>query len=466
MRIHGQWWIPARPELKVAGTLRWEETERRLHLDLIGSFDTVVPEASRQPPPSYAVVLGTTRDGDVLLEDCKVWSWSSRGLPPDIVAEEQTLWVGAAFVGGSCHSQNPPRLRYVEARCPLLADWVAAPPFSQRQGVVPTPSKPGLVERWELHIPPDVHVHVKHAVIGIRYSERWKEGTDFFHARRPIALTVRPTTPLTLDQLLDQLLIPVQWLLSLLTNAEFHFGELEARSNDDTDEYSRPTTVYYAGQKQGSTPSTSWQMPCTLAGLGDRWPDILRAWLELTVSSRSALDLFFVSQSDYVPLLDTRFLLIAQALEVFHRQVLNPSTAASAEGRQRFEAILSSAPEHHRDWLRGQLAFSHEPTFVSRVGEVLDHSGLRGSPALQDDFVSKVRDTRNYLTHFDSRSGKKAAHGSELYWLREQAVLVMQAALLRSAGFSVEESLKSLERTPRASAVVDRLSGAHGSPSP
>lgn len=446
----------------MAGTLRSEGAKRRLHLDLIGAFDTVIPGENDAPPPSYPVVLGSTRDGDVLLEDCNVLRWATRErLTAEILAEEQTLWVGAAFVGGASHHLQPPLVREARVTCPLLADWVAAPPFSHRVGAVSSPSGDGIAERWELTIPPDVAARAGDAEVRVAFQEGYKEGKDFFHARRPVSLVVVPDAAVTLDELLRRLLGPLEYLLGVLCDTDFRFGELEVRFADDTEEYSRATTVEYAGQGPASEAKAAWwEMPFTLGTLGVRWPDILATWFSLQGAGRTPLDLYFASQSERLPQLETSFLLLVQAVEVLHRRLLDRARGPSAEHQARLVAILDAVPAEHREWLKDRLAFSHEATFATRLEEVLEHSGLRGTPVLQDDFITKVKHTRHYLTHFAPRLERKAASGSELLWLREQVMLVMQAALLHSAGLSVEESLKGLSRTARVRNVHWHLTSA------
>jgi hypothetical protein len=54
----------------------------------------------------------------------------------------------------------------------------------------------------------------------------------------------------------------------------------------------------------------------------------------------------------------------------------------------------------------------------------------------KDKFIKQTKDSRNYYTHYDPKSLKKALVGAELYYLTEKLKVVLVSAILRENGFS------------------------------
>jgi len=116
---------------------------------------------------------------------------------------------------------------------------------------------------------------------------------------------------------------------------------------------------------------------------------------------------------------------------------------------------VGAVPEAHKDWLRGRLAYSNEPSLRKRLKEILRRDPgvmepiVGGSKKEGVGFVGKVVDTRNYLTHYDEGKKEAAAVGRELYELTERLKSVLEACLLREVGFEGERLKEVLSRRRR-----------------
>ena len=60
------------------------------------------------------------------------------------------------------------------------------------------------------------------------------------------------------------------------------------------------------------------------------------------------------------------------------------------------------------------------------------------------NFISKVCDTRNYLTHYDVSLKEKSASAKELYYLNEDLRTILQIYFLKELGFANEGIKKML----------------------
>lgn len=100
--------------------------------------------------------------------------------------------------------------------------------------------------------------------------------------------------------------------------------------------------------------------------------------------------------------MSSQFLIGASAIEGYHRH-RHGRAKPSAEHKERIKQIIDAAPERDRAWLKQQLAFSHEPTFAERVGNVVARAGPLFPPAVGDVDAWRrwVKAGRNSVAHRD-----------------------------------------------------------------
>lgn len=64
----------------------------------------------------------------------------------------------------------------------------------------------------------------------------------------------------------------------------------------------------------------------------------------------------------------------------------------------------------------------------------------------ENSFIKQVRNTRNYLTHYDKSLQGKAIKGEDLYWLTQTLEFLLQACFLKGLGFSTEQCVALFKR--------------------
>ena len=112
---------------------------------------------------------------------------------------------------------------------------------------------------------------------------------------------------------------------------------------------------------------------------------------------------------------------------------------------------LPVCPPELREWLGRSLQFGNQRSFAERLRELAQIHPLLGPEVFGDvpQFVRRVTDTRNYLTHWDETTKGKAARGMELWPLCEQLAVVLEACLLGEIGFSEDLIAESIRRASR-----------------
>lgn len=182
-------------------------------------------------------------------------------------------------------------------------------------------------------------------------------------------------------------------------------------------------------------------------------PQLLGRWLAISKTLQPAFDLYFSMLRRDPGYQELRFLGIVRALESFHR--LRKKEQPSAEHEARITRILTRLDPKDKKWLKGRLKYSYEISLAERIKELLQPFGnLFGESDLQVSFVTRVADTRNYLTHYDPALRSRAVEPSRLlpYLYRLQALFILNS--LVELGFSASAARKIIEEHDKLSQWV------------
>jgi|GEM_PF-706073 len=175
---------------------------------------------------------------------------------------------------------------------------------------------------------------------------------------------------------------------------------------------------------------------------------ILKKWFENYEIIDPALDLYFAVQFGAYKNNDARFLALAQALETLHRRHYKGTRFDKELYTRIKEEILESCPPQHHLFLSEKLNFGNELTLHNRLDELispflnLTYNDKNVTNPIFDDIkklIKDIKNTRNYLTHYDTRLEKKSIKGEKLYYLTQILIGLMQLQLLNIIGFQLDE---------------------------
>ena len=145
----------------------------------------------------------------------------------------------------------------------------------------------------------------------------------------------------------------------------------------------------------------------------NRIESLINKWLENYEQITPAFDLYFLTKAGTLPSLDLHFLTLVQALEAFHRRTSGEKLS-----------------------LKNRLEKMTQPFDNFMCGE--NRPGL----------IKSIKDTRNYLTHYDSDLESKAAKGKVLEFLCIKMNALFRLQFLKLIGFDEQE----------INAIVDKCS--------
>ena len=196
-------------------------------------------------------------------------------------------------------------------------------------------------------------------------------------------------------------------------------------------------------------PTISWDDALFLyPQVGPRLSDMLAKWFESYESFEPAFNLYFASRTHPSLFLDTKILWLTQALEAYHRRSSDETAMSARAFANLRETLMQSCPKRHREMLNNRLRYGNELSFKERIERLLEpferwFGGLSKRKAL----AAKVRDTRNYYTHYDETTTKRRATGPhELVELYEKLDALFQLHLLRLVGLEDSSIASIVER--------------------
>jgi ApeA N-terminal domain 1 len=167
------------------------------------------------------------------------------------------------------------------------------------------------------------------------------------------------------------------------------------------------------------------------------------------------------------------FLNIVQALELYYDNILNKQLSSTSEASvseddlKAIEDILSASLEQISDnakqWIEDKIDYArrnpNSSTAIQKWKQMFNHA-----IPLSTDFscnidrlCKKIKDTRNYYTHYGKNLRDKAAKGEDLYWLTSSVSYLLLYFLLIEIGFKPEDIQNILSRNNEYNFFKDKI---------
>lgn len=180
----------------------------------------------------------------------------------------------------------------------------------------------------------------------------------------------------------------------------------------------------------------------------------IKKWVGLYENYEVAFDLYFAAQT--IRLLNAKFLLLAQGIEVFQRIKYKMSSNSNL-----MPGILDMLKESFITFDRKlQLVKDEETSKLAKALKNTDYNkNFGGTTELEKAnyyLACYINDTRNYLTHYNRNKKPKAASGVGLYNLCLKLEMLLELHFLHLLGFSDEEIRRVLTKfSDKRDALLD-----------
>jgi hypothetical protein len=450
----GIWWLPSNPERQISGVLKFSSSTG-IQLELIGSFqENHVVDFSEV----YAIILGVIQGKLVTLCGNRVTQSDS----PSPGFKSEKYIANLAFVGTHFSSPDEAKFYRVAIEYSYLSDWANLPPIRREEeyeencrnirGLNFSYTRPGCIQG-----------NTDQGLLSLSYT--WRNSGHPFQINFTQSATfeIKSKEDFSFDQWMSKIIFPLQNFITLATDRPnsvtrvLAFSRHGSRATLDTAYFTKEdaiieiiySSIYTeARQKNRLLPN---ELLFELKDIKETFGDTMSRWLAIAAELDSVCNLFFSTRYSQAMYQENHFLNIVQAAESYHRRRRFNRVLPKHEHEERISRILGNASEEDQEWLKQKLAFSNEPSLKERLIDLVKETREIISPLIvdEDSFIKQVRNTRNYLTHYDKSLQKKAVKGGNLYWLTYTLEVLLQACFLKELGFPSEQCIALFEKNER-----------------
>lgn len=416
----GYWWTPDDPEHQFPGRLITEDDKAHLYM----TIDSKTPFSLKNGVHDYDVIHGRTSSGKLIsLLNCFDLSVSltSGGL------ESRNILVNFVLIGGLVPPRSSGKGQFKELHLswPLLRTWF------WHSGVTVKWDKQNQQNYW------DFSIEFKHREpIEITCSDGLKISFAFGTDSLPMGgvfseqisfkeivwVSATPASPQNIEYFLA-LLNELQDFFSICMLDYCTPDNVSVVSAFDTDvkDDSRILPQYLDVHLSSALRSKSSSMPHPInillpyQGVGANLQTMIDRWHEMAPDLTPVRSLYFSSLYRPNRYVESTFLSLAQAIEVFHRRRKGGTYLEDKVFKERVAARLISALPEELDGRIKQvfsqkIEFMNEYSLAKRITEIAEaHSGVVATyiPDLEHA-VRSIVEARNYYTHYsEDRKNRK-----------------------------------------------------------
>ena len=435
--LEGYFWLPGDTE-RLSGRLQISEVGK-CNLELLGFFGSLTDGVS-MVSPSLSTIHGLIEGGAVTLYDC---FYQNRNIGFGTVSRSK-LHVGTAFRGAHLAPEAEVRFCKLEAAITGLDEWLQITGITTGFELDEARKVRSAFVRYVP--PPKIDLVLPGLRVGFEFAWTAPGGGATTEAKitHQARLTVVPDTDLAFEDLRQQLGRLVNFL-SFAADQTLSINALYAYSSAATvevgaEQKTLSLPVFYENSAPpGKAKIDRNDMLFAYPDVTDQLERMLTGWLDQHEALAPAFNLYFAVRSGRHTYLESAFLSIAQALETLHDRTSGETLESPEAFANRVERILAGCPEEFREWLAEELAYANKPSLRARLRRMIKpFAGHLGNAEARKEFVDRVVDTRNYLTHYDPTLAARAAHGVAIYHLTAKLEALFQLHLLTMVGISQE----------------------------
>jgi len=440
----GNWRLPGSAH-NCSGTLTYDPIEGA-HLELHGAFAGTLPYSKTE------IVHGQTLDGAITLLNVN-WRNSTSSQPSGTAVTTYT--VVYIFVGHLFDSIEEIRFREVSFTLFNLLEWVNATAVDQQSdqehykldynkpSPIPLACYDGCSGRIEFALSHSANFGLFDVTIKQRATIKLSYGE------------AKPYREIIEDSL------TFQGLLTLCTYEQSY--PLEIRLQDDALQETIgsgirrrtiPRTIRLIYRSPFVNPAHKsrpfYQHLVKYEPIASSFQSILPKWFSVSKELEQSLDLLLRSFANKYDFTIEKFMDIAKAIELFHRQRFPNGILPNEEFKKRKKRfLLDDLTPEEKQWIQKIMEHGNEPTLFQRLQTLLDTYAFPYFDKRVPDrevCCRQAKDNRNYYTHYNKRLKKVALNGKELFDLTENLKLILLTAILNSIGIETAVFEESIQR--------------------
>ncbi len=434
----GYWYLPAKPEHQVVGTLRHDE--EGLRLSVTGGFSEFIIGGFQSE--QYPMILGVVDENPggrfVTLLNSFLLSQTIRmpGINSQVI-ESQTALVGHSFLSERDLVFTGCRVRFSH-----LDAWIDQSNFSE-DFVTEDHHNIEYSARYRKPIRSEFRLGASPLHFAPVFS--LSKNTRSITMKESIYVELEQFEPLDLDGVTHEIIRPVQELISFATDTPNSIAHLEVWHGETDLREERATFSVFRSQVLDP-----WEhlnrldrddMLFTYRDALDCGFDLFHAWSLFRAKFETFCSVYFGDQSAPLKFLEDKFLRIVHELQLFFR--LAGLRAPHAGEVQRWIDSLPPEPSNpeQRRWLVAVIPDASDLSLPWNLRHALRENAAIVTPLMNkepDAFVDQVLATQVYIARRDNEEEPATARGEVLYYLIQRLSILLKVCILQKVGCQPE----------------------------
>jgi hypothetical protein len=439
----GEWWIPG-SESKIVGDL--EYSVRRMELRLHDFLHPPVRDPLtfiRPEDDQPAVIHGmTTKGEEVTLYKSWYQTWRPMGKRTQI--NETVVVTHIALFGGLLASSEVQKYQSCSFQLAGVNEWIQHDAFDTDQedesdddALFVTRSRLGKARQFNTPI----------GVFDLLSEISTGGELNQLTLTHDWTFQLTPSAPRNLEWFVKAIR-HAERLLTLFCREPIHSltCRLQLAKDDPANDGLSKTIygcqLYFSHKRAAEKQLKRFDFLVQYDRVSEHLPAVFGAWFNEDDRLDDALHLFFSTIYQPGEYIETRFLPVVQALEVFSRELYQDTYIDQGEAKRILKKIRSG---FGTDWHEGfvgsisaRIAHANEPTLRDRLTmliERLEEPTRRLFSVDYKRFVGGIVASRNFHTHY-SAGRELTLKGMEMHWATVKMHLLMIVLLLKRAGLS------------------------------
>lgn len=437
--VQGVWWLPENPKDTVPGVLKFNPSTGA-HLTLFGcltdngGFPDILGES---PPPLMIHGVGEGKQLTLL----RVSNSGSAVSMPGIASQyfRSGLILEGALVG------TIEEILFTQ----LVLDFTHLADWAQLSGLSIAHSRD--LSQATFRKQDDVVIGLQNGVVRLSTTITWNSGSYEYSMFESSQMIIDLPHDMSFEECWKAYIHPLRNFMTISTTKP-NFptlvkGKLAGPKSDNTNRGYVKILFGLSNRRERESGLSPGEMLFGRLQAGSKLQQVLDNWFRISAELEPVCDLLFGTEYNQAMYTSQRFLNLVQGLEAYHRRRFPNEVLPAEQHRSRVDEVVNAAPKEHQAWLKEALRWSNEPSLKQRLVQIFERVGQCVSALIPDGerFIRRVRDTRNYLTHFDPSLADRAARGQDLYRLTLQVRYLLIAVILQDIGFSEQETKRLLE---------------------
>lgn len=425
--LSGIWWLPSNPDEQVAGTIKFSQEEGIL-LETTGDFNEQELNIDLK---IQKIIVGGNQGKQLTLIDCV-------GIKKTLFVpgfSYQKYRVTICLIGHLF--ENLEQIKFNRFKVELndlkyLSDLSFDNNYKQEE----------KYDNYQLslNIPKSLRANTTKGIIYLKQDVSFKHEDESIILKKQSFFEIETEEKLLIDDILRQFLKPLGSFVTLIVNRANYATELNFLINIEGRDKRIKCVFKNSSSNVNYGKLDKSKCLFKIKDIKQDFSLILQRWFNLYDEANDIINLYFSTFYNYSIYSESRFSSLIQFLESYHRRTIEKKSSFDDNHKARIKEIIDAVPAEHKDWLSEKLRFSHEMSLSDRLKDILSLTKGTILPLIDDsdDFARKVKNIRNYLTHYSDKKQRKLYEGETLFRINQVLDFMIKHCLLNAIGCSHE----------------------------